>query len=168
MHPPPVLVHRLVLNGTELERPLLERSRGRNGDVLGGTLLAERLQPRTVVKFGVVLLDLAIAVDDHVVDAVDRERARSGAESPSPGDAAAVVPHVEGRHAHFGLEDTLTIVKEFLGRESDRAKLITRLEMHGQGNLGTGKLTGKPAMKLIESEMSLKSSARVALEISWG
>jgi len=71
--------------------------------------LAERLEPCTVVEFGVVLLDLALGVNDHVVDAIDG--VRKGNDAPSPGDTASVVPDVERVDGDFRLQDTLTVVE---------------------------------------------------------
>jgi hypothetical protein len=83
--------------------------------------LAEGLEPGAVVEFGVVLLDQALVVDFHVVDAVDR--VWQGNDSPSPGDGVAVVPDVEDGDGDFRLENTLAVVESGLAVEGDGSEL---------------------------------------------
>lgn len=120
---------RLVTGGAQQSR--VDGSLGgggaREGHIGRGTVLAEGLEPCTVVELGVVLLDLALVVDEHVVDAVDGELGRG--DAPSPGDAAAVVPDVERGDGNFGLQDTLAVVEGSLGSEGHRAQLHTESAM---------------------------------------
>ena len=103
------------------ERTLGSNSRRNLDRGVGRAVAAEGLEPSTVVEFRVVLLDLAISVDLHVVDSVDGEW--QGDDSPSPGNGVAVNPDVEDIDGDLRLEDTLTVVESGLAVEGDGAKL---------------------------------------------
>jgi hypothetical protein len=110
---------------TDITRLVLEGSLRSDGDGSQGAGGArEALEPGTVVEFSIVLLNLAIIVDDHVVDAVDGVGALSrGGDLPSPGDVLASVPDVQGLGLNLRLENTLTVVESSLAAEGDGAKL---------------------------------------------
>ena len=90
--------------------------------------MSEALEPGTVVEFGILLLDQALVVDDHVVDTSDWERSRCSGRDlrgdlPSPCDILASVEDVQGVDLNLRLEDTLTIVESSLVGERDGAEL---------------------------------------------
>ena len=94
------------------------------------------MEPSTVVEFSVVLDDEAIAANNHVVDTSNWESHRVGKESPSPSDAVAVVPDVEGGDRNLRLLVTLAIVESLLAGESNRAKLRNISELtHRSGQV---------------------------------
>lgn len=111
---------RLCTEGTSLESSL-----GGDGDGADGTGGSwEGLEPGTVVELSVLLLDLSILVDLHVVDAVDWVWGGSGGgDLPSPGDVSASVPDVQGLGLDLRLENTLTVVEGSLAGEGNGAKL---------------------------------------------
>jgi len=81
------------------------------------------LEPSTVVEFSIVLDDEAIAANNHVVNTSNWESHGVCKESPSPSDAVAVVPDVEGRDRNLWLLLALANVESGLVGESNRAKL---------------------------------------------
>lgn len=86
-------------------------------------MTAVALEPGAAVEFGVVFLDLAIAVDQHVVDTGDRVRISVGQESPSPRDGVASVPDVKSINRDLGLKYTLAVIESLLAGESNGTKL---------------------------------------------
>lgn len=91
-------------------------------EVAGG--LAVVVDPCTIVKLSVVLLDQTLAVDLHVVDTVNWKSVGDlGSNRPSPGDGGAVVPDVKSGNNNFGLEDTLAVVESGLVGEGNSAEL---------------------------------------------
>lgn len=118
----------------------LEGSGGCHSDGADGAGRAgEALEPSAVVELSILLADLALLVDDHVVDAIDWERSLGGGGNlPSPGDVSASVPDVQGLGLDLRLINTLTNVEGGLAGESDGAKLRMsvrfRLQSRG-GNL---------------------------------
>ena len=72
----------------------------------------ETLQPSPIIEFRILLLNQALIVDDHVIDAIDWVWCLGlRGDLPSPGDVAAAVPDVEGVDDDFGLEDALPVVE---------------------------------------------------------
>lgn len=128
--------------------------------------MTERLEPSTAVKLSVVADELARGwADGESVDTNNGES--SGGNLPSPGDGVTIVPQVQGLDGDLGLSSlaTLWVVESSLAGEGDRAKLkqiISTFQIQGE----KAKLTGIPAMKLMESEISTKSVSRVAAETS--
>jgi hypothetical protein len=69
----------------------------------------EALEPSAVVELGVLLVDEALVVDLHVVDADNWVWDWGvGGDLPSPGDVSASVPDVESLGGYFRLAETLT------------------------------------------------------------
>ena len=90
--------------------------------------MAEALEPGTVIELSILLLDQALVVDDHIVDAVDWERSWCSGRDlwgdlPSPCDILASVEDVQGVNLDLRLENTLAVVESSLGGEGDRAEL---------------------------------------------
>ena len=84
----------------------------------------EALDPSTVVELGVVLLDQALVVDDHVVDAVDWIwLLGGGGDLPSPGDVLASVPDVQSVDLNLRLVEPLAGIEGSLVGESNGSKL---------------------------------------------
>ena len=154
-----------TLRNLHAEATSAERRRRGNGSYgVSRAVAAEGLEPGPVVEFSIVLGNEAVAANLHVVDTVDGVWERN--DSPSPGDGAAVMPDVEDLNCDLGLQDTLAVVESALAVEGDGAKLEINVSDYdySRGNL---ELTGKPAMKLMESEISTKSVSRVAAETSY-
>jgi hypothetical protein len=114
-----------------------ESVRGSDADGSDGALLAQGLEPGTVVELDVVLLDETIVVDHHVVDADDWVGADlgDGGDLVAPGDVLAVVEDVEGVDLDLRLELALAHIESLLIREGDRAERLAGHEVDRVGDV---------------------------------
>ena len=135
-------------------------------------------QPCAAVEFSIHALDLALAVDVEVVDALHRFRIVAGTllRDPAPADGVAapeIIQRLENeRRLLAGLVDEILLAGEshrtFLYGEPCQQCLIDMLK-----RAKPSRLTGLPASWLMESEVSVKSLENNALAVAakleaWG
>jgi len=92
-------------------------------------------EPSTVVKLGVVGLELTLVVDDHVVDTCDGSGTWEWKERPSPGDRVAREPEVERCNRGYCLLSTLAVLEGHSAVEGNAAQRDASHEVDRVGGI---------------------------------